>query len=109
MKEIRFLKVSLTAFLFVVFLSLIQAKAQIDPTFGTNGVTTAHPGVNAGPIGSYILPDGKIFVVVREGCCGGGSLGQTFFYRFNSNGTPDTTYAPNGFKQISLPFSFITR
>jgi uncharacterized delta-60 repeat protein len=107
MTETRILKATLTA-LFLILFSL-AANAQIDPTFGSNGVTLAYPGVGAGPFGSFILPDGKIFVVVREGCCGGGSQGQTFFYRFNSDGTPDTTYAPNGFKQISLPFSFITR
>ncbi len=88
------------ALVLTVFFSA-AVYAQLDPSFGTNGVTTANPGASSGPIASFILPDGKILVVLRSGCCGGGSHGTTWFARFNSNGTPDTTYAPNGFKQIT--------
>ena len=85
-----------------LFLSLfVNASAQLDPTFGTNGVTTAFPGQNAGPVASFVLPDGKIFVVGRSGCCGGGSPGTTFFFRFNSDGSPDTTYSATGYKTIT--------
>lgn len=95
--KLRVLSLTLT----IAFLYLGTIYGQLDPTFGTDGVTTANPGASSGPIASFILPDGKILVVLRSGCCGGGSHATTWFFRVNSNGTPDTTYAPNGFKQIS--------
>jgi uncharacterized delta-60 repeat protein len=96
---------ALSLTLTIAFLLFGTIYAQLDPTFGTNGVTTASPGSAAGPIASFILPDGKIFVVSRSGCCGGGSLGTTYFFRFNSDGSPDTTYATGGFKTIAIPYS----
>src|SRR5262245_42143430 len=97
------------AVLFVLTLTIAllcsKAYTQVDTTFGTNGVTVTNPGLSSGPIASFVLPDGKILVIVRAGCCGSTPGREVYFYRFNSNGTPDTTYSATGFKQITIPFT----
>jgi uncharacterized delta-60 repeat protein len=91
-------------FIFIV-IAVSPICAQLDPTFGNNGVTLAYVGQPAGPIGSFVLPDGKILVVGRAGCCGSGPGSSVFFFKFNSNGTPDTTYSMTGWKQLSMPYA----
>ena len=66
-----------------------------DPTFGTGGFTLldepALPDEHLGDV--VVLPDGKILA--------GGSRGSSegfLLARFNSNGTPDFSFGPNGIR-----------
>lgn len=82
---------TIVALLGLILLGHDGIFAQLDPTFGTNGVATA---AEAGPpLGSFVLADGKILVVT-----------QSSFIRFNGNGTLDNTYGTNGVVQLSIPY-----
>ena len=71
------------------------AEGLLDPTFGAGGFTLldepALPDEHLGDV--LVLPDGKILA--------GGSRGSSegfFLARFNSNGTPDLSFGPNGIR-----------
>lgn len=87
----------LLAFYLITLLALsFTAKAQLDPNFGTNGVTSLNVSAADKPVKSFLLPDGKILVVNNGG-------GKISFVRFNQNGTPDASYGTNGIVNISIP------
>jgi len=84
-------------FLFFVLLNLLflPAKdifAQLDSTFGTNGVTTTAFNESASPVSVFLLPDGKFLVVATTTQ----SANRYYFVRYNSDGTLDTTYGDAG-------------
>ncbi len=84
----------------VIFLSAVSVSAQIDPTFGTNGVTITDVFGEDTPIAAFTLPDEKILVVNK-----GEDLGKFYYLlRYNSDGSIDTTYGTNGKIQIPIPF-----
>jgi uncharacterized delta-60 repeat protein len=84
----------------VIFLSAVSVSAQIDPTFGTNGVTTTDVFGEDTPIAAFTLPDEKILVVNK-----GENLGKFYYLlRYNSDGSIDTNYGTNGKIQIPIPF-----
>jgi uncharacterized delta-60 repeat protein len=87
----------------VVFFSALDTRAQLDPTFGTNGVATANIGEGIITLGNFVLPDGKILIVNQSDCCP--NAYKQYFVRFNPDGTRDSTYGTNGVLQISIPFS----
>lgn len=96
----KFKKIYLPAIYLLVLLALsFTAKAQLDQSFGTNGVTSLNVAGADKPVKSFLLPDGKILVVSS------GSGGRYFFIRFNQNGTTDSSYGTNGIKEISIPSS----
>lgn len=87
--------------------SLTAVKAQLDTTFGINGVAVANPqspaqGRNKS-INSFLLPDGKILIVNEFSATNEAIASQYYFIRFNANGTLDSTYGINGFVQIQFP------
>jgi uncharacterized delta-60 repeat protein len=94
----------LSIFFFVLF-SLSNAFAQLDPTFGTNGVTvTDIPAVFNGLVNSFVLPNGKI-LVVHQGIQTLNPATRSYnFIRYNANGTLDTSYGTNGIQALALPF-----
>jgi uncharacterized delta-60 repeat protein len=84
----------------VIFLSAVSTNAQLDPTFGTNGVTITDGSGEDTPIAAFTLPDEKILVVNK-----GENLGKFYYLlRYNSDGSPDTTYGTNGKIQLPIPF-----
>jgi uncharacterized delta-60 repeat protein len=93
---------------FIVSLSILaifsfigQAHAQLDPTFGTNGVATADFGNEDATLRSFVLPDGKILVVAVSRING---QQKSYFLRYNSDGTPDLTYGANGVTELAIPY-----
>ena len=88
----------LTILLFAIF--VIGANAQLDPTFGTNGVTSLNVNGTNKPLGSYLLSDGKILVVNASLFVTNSSAYKLQFVRFNSNGTVDTSFGTNGIAQV---------
>lgn len=75
-----------------------NSDGTLDTTFGKNGIVT-NSGVDRG-MDLVIQPDGKIVVV---GFSGGGLFTCFHVARFNSNGSPDTTFGTNG---IAIPLTF---
>jgi uncharacterized delta-60 repeat protein len=87
----------------IIFLSAESVNAQLDPTFGTNGLATAETGISDEPLASFVLPDGKILIVSRNDCCS--TPNKMLFIRYNSDGTPDSTYGTNGIIEVAVPYS----
>ena len=82
------------------------ADGNLDPEFGTNGLTTLSPGEPGVPgegIALDLSPDGKIVAAGFE------SLGpKVAVLRLTENGNPDSTFAPSppvGFRIFELPGS----
>ena len=98
--SLKFPATSLLLFVGVFVLTVSHIDAQLDPTFGTNGVATANSGTNK-PLGHFVLPNGKILVIARDG----GVPSRLCFVRFNDNGTPDATYGTNGIIQVTIPYT----
>jgi uncharacterized delta-60 repeat protein len=96
----RFSAAALSLFVIVFVLTVSPIDAQIDPTFGTNGVAIANAGTNK-PLGHFVLPNGKILVISRDG----GTPSRLCFVRLNDNGTPDGTYGTNGIIQVTVPYT----
>ncbi|HQU84467.1 MAG TPA: hypothetical protein PKY59_15120 [Pyrinomonadaceae bacterium] len=98
-KRSRFISI----FLFVLIIILFNGKnyAQLDPGFGTNGVVNAALGSEDATLASFVLPDGKILVVAVALV---NNQQQTFFIKYNSNGTIDNAYGTNGSVQITIPY-----
>ena len=102
MKTRLFTTIFLTS---IIFFSLFaRVNAQLDATFGNNGVSLADTGVSEKIIETFILPDGKILAVSGNQCCP--SPNRLFFTKFNADGTLDSTYGTNGNLQISIPSAF---
>lgn len=96
-----------TLFLAISFICTVRnINAQLDPTFGTNGVSQTDISLNDIPRETFILPDGKILVVSQNVDAQNNT--KYHFIRYNSNGTLDLSYGTNGIKEISIPFIFNT-
>jgi uncharacterized delta-60 repeat protein len=90
-------------FLNIIFMTAEMVNAQLDPTFGTNGVVTANTSVNDKPLATFVLPDAKVLIVSSNECCT--SPNKVFFIKFNSDGTPDASYGTNGIIEVPIPFN----
>lgn len=95
------LKTFAAAAVILLVLSVNKISAQLDPTFGTNGVTTTNFSDPATPIAGFVLPDTKILVVAKIELAG--SLNRYYFIRYNNDGTPDATYGTGGRIELPLP------
>ena len=102
-KVSKSLKVVATLTIILLFITISIINAQVDSTFGTNGVATADTGVTDKPIASFVLPDNKVLVVSRNDCCS--TPNKVFFVRFNENGTIDSTYGNNGVIEVAIPYT----
>ena len=107
MSNLRSLKLPATVLsvILAIIIGAVDANAQLDPTFGTNGVADAATGVGGDPLLTAVLPDGKIFLVSVKFWGSGTGNDRLFFARLNSDGTPDTTYAINGVIEVPIPGS----
>jgi uncharacterized delta-60 repeat protein len=79
---------------FLVFSINSNAAGTLDPTFGANGRAAATVGSGARASAAAIQPDGKIVVVgdvLRSG-----SERDVALVRYNTNGTPDSSFGENG-------------
>ncbi|HOY48021.1 MAG TPA: T9SS type A sorting domain-containing protein [Flavobacteriales bacterium] len=85
------------------YIDMIRTDAcgMIDSTFGINGIV--HYTFEQRNLGfNYKLqPDGKILVVGVQSDGNNGSQQYPFIARFNSNGTPDTTFGDHGSRKIN--------
>ncbi|HVE56710.1 MAG TPA: hypothetical protein VNB22_07770 [Pyrinomonadaceae bacterium] len=95
----RFISIFLLALTILSFVG--KTFAQLDPTFGTNGVVSTALGGAGTTLADFVLPDGKILVVAVAKIS---NQQKTFFFRYNSDGTPDSSYGTNGKVQLSIPF-----
>jgi uncharacterized delta-60 repeat protein len=96
-KSLFFIIVSLNLFFSTAYIT----PAQLDPSFGSNGVTKTSLPDSAAPIAGFVLPDTKILVVA--GVQLSNNLNRFYFIRYNSNGSPDATYGTDGRIELPLP------
>jgi uncharacterized delta-60 repeat protein len=101
MKRAQYIKSFVLLFIFsaAILLTAAVATAQLDPSFGSGGITITDVAGQDAAAAGFVLPDGKILVVVR-------SDDQFFhFVRYNSNGTLDTSYGNGGKAPVSVPLT----
>ena len=81
--------------------SVLAESGDPDPSFGTNGVATVHPGFdqNLTTGGIVVQPDGAIVVATRPTTGVHGYFGVA---RFQDDGTPDPTFGDEGFVSSDL-------
>jgi uncharacterized delta-60 repeat protein len=84
-----------------VLLLLSTAFAQLDPTFGTNGIVKKDISDYDSALKTFILPDEKI-LILHQGYQS--NLPTLNLVKFNANGSVDTSYGTNGVIPILLPF-----
>ncbi len=96
-------RLSLLLFLLLAINSSFAHRiyAQLDPGFGTNGVTITDVSSSDSPLSTFVLPDGKIFILSESREFG--QPNRYYFVRFNSDGTIDATYGVGGIHQLSIP------
>jgi len=91
----------LTAGVFAAMLivSATQVKAQLDPTFGSGGVTTITDSSNRLVIATFALSDNKILTVSQV-------YPSKIYYltKFNTDGSLDTSYDNDGVVQVPISF-----
>jgi uncharacterized delta-60 repeat protein len=68
----------------------------LDLTFGTNGVVTTNTGDTVNVVGT-VIQNGKIIVAGTDT-----TTNSIVMVRYNSNGTPDTTFGTNGVVNSNL-------
>lgn len=90
----------------LVFVLLINTClfAQLDTSFGNNGVSV----ISVSPVdsveNSFELADGKILILQQGKQTDSATQSQYNLVRLNSNGSIDTTYGNNGVSSVSIPF-----
>jgi uncharacterized delta-60 repeat protein len=93
--------------LFLIFFisSLVTpVLAQLDPTFGNNGVVTISISPYDKILNSFELPDGKILILHQGNPASTNNQSQYYFIKLNANGTFDASYGNNGINLLSIPF-----
>lgn len=91
-----------------LFVTRLNTNGTKDTTFGgTGSVRLDVDGATSASIerarGVAIQPDGKIVVVGNVNYGTQSNTQHVIVARYNANGTPDTTFAPGGFKLVSPP------
>lgn len=91
------------AFLLVVLVSVLAVRnyAQLDPAFGTGGITVTNVLSADSALETFVLPNDKIFILNESRI--NGQPNRYSFVRHNSDGTIDLTYGVNGIIQLSIP------
>jgi len=77
----------------------LLANGQIDNTFGTNGNVLVGTADYDNPYALIKNNDGSFVVVGRTG---GQSYGDIYMMKFSANGSIDTKFGTNGFREINL-------
>lgn len=81
-----------------------RVSAQLDPTFGTNGISTfVDSNDRRSQLGFFSLPDGKLLVVSNRTSTWSG-LGPYDLIRLNEDGSTDTSFGNGGVVQLPIPF-----
>ncbi len=85
---------------FEMVLARFNADGTLDTSFGTNGIVTSQ--INAGAAGSSLslAADGHIIVAGISAATATGTGALLTLWRFNSDGTPDTSLNGTGHVQI---------
>jgi uncharacterized delta-60 repeat protein len=76
-----------------VVLARYNTDGSLDTSFGTGGTLQVMEAIHQIAAGVAIRPDGKIIVVGQDGPT---ATQRLFIYRFNSDGSLDTTFGTNG-------------
>jgi uncharacterized delta-60 repeat protein len=100
---LKTLYIAFSIFFLTLALSCIRTNAQLDPKFGTNGISTiAGPGSRFS-MGLFGLPDGKLMVMASRSI---GTYGNQPFdlIRLNADGSIDTSYGNGGAVELHIPF-----
>lgn len=90
-------------------LARLNTDGTLDPTFAGDGTVTIVTNSGNGIDVLNVLPGGKILVLGDDydasiGLADPGMVNdQTDLFRFNGNGTPDTTFASNGRRAFQVP------
>jgi uncharacterized delta-60 repeat protein len=85
----------------IFFLTAHNAPAQVDPNFGTDGVSTHN--TEKVPVATFALSSGKALVLANRI---NSSNSSTYdFVRFNSDGTVDSSYGTGGSVSLPIPFT----
>jgi len=89
-----------------VFIRKFNADGTIDTSFGVNGISQQAPEPNKGFTAKSIAvtPDNKILVLMK-----GYSPIRNILMRLNSNGTLDTSFGQNGYKNLTGLETFNSR
>jgi len=96
------LGIAVGAIVLTLGLSWIRVNAQLDPTFGTNGISAFVDGNSRDSMGFFSLPDGKFLSVSNRSAFGSGPYD---LIRLNADGSPDTSYGIGGVVQLPIPLS----
>ena len=86
----------------LVVIGAVSISAQLDPTFGTGGRTQRIVPNNQSTVGSFLLADGKILLVVFNLQPGDDTYSLV---RYNADGTLDTNFGVNGETVLQIPFT----
>jgi len=101
--SLKRLGIVLSAVMLILVSNSVRVHAQLDPTFGTNGISGFVDDNSRISIGFFGLPDGKFLVVSnRSGSTGG--TGPYDLIRLNADGSTDTSYGTGGVVQLPIPF-----
>jgi len=77
----------------------LNANGSLDKTFSADGIQTTNFGAYDVAYGAALQPDGKIVLAGRKGTS---SLNYTAIARYNTDGSPDTTFNGSGKRVFSV-------
>jgi hypothetical protein len=84
--------------------SFVRVNAQLDPTFGTDGISAFVDSNSRISLGFFALPDGKFLSVSNRAATGSNGSGPYDLIRLNAGGSTDTSYGNGGVAQLPIPF-----
>jgi uncharacterized delta-60 repeat protein len=84
--------------------SFVRVSAQLDPTFGTDGISAFVDSNSRTSLGFFALPDGKFLSFSNRAATGSNGSGPYDLIRLNADGSTDTSYGNGGVAQLPIPF-----
>lgn len=85
--------------------SFIRVNAQLDPTFGTNGISAFVDNNSRTALGFFGLSDGKFLAFSNRAATGSNGSGPYDLIRINADGSTDTSFGNGGVVQLTIPFT----
>jgi uncharacterized delta-60 repeat protein len=82
----------------------LRVNAQLDPAFGTNGISGFLDSNSRYTLGFFALPDGKFLAVSNRAAFSSNGTGPYDLIRINADGSTDTSYGNGGVVQLPIPF-----
>lgn len=89
-----------------IIMTRINANGTVDTSFGTDGMVLHKVIFRAIGMGGAIQPDGKIVVVGSDNTSNGVSGITAAIFRFNENGSVDTSFGDSGFRNLGFNGEF---